>query len=228
VAVPQNHAELVIIDTDIGDDIDDAFAIALALESPEVKILGITTAWGNTALRARLVGRLLQETGRTEIPIAVGIEKHRPDGDANLTQAKYAERGPQRKLPGAVEFLLGEIGKYPGEITLIAIGPETNLAAAIERDRETFRKLKRVVLMGGSVYRGYEGFAYPTEAETVCGMEYFLRCGGAEGIYVRGAALRDAARFDADSFAGIGKSKDFQQGDSADRCVDGFVSPVGV
>src|SRR5580704_14901429 len=46
-------AELVIVDTDIGDDIDDAFAIGLALQSPEVNILGITTAWGNTGLRAR-------------------------------------------------------------------------------------------------------------------------------------------------------------------------------
>ena len=59
---------LVIIDTDIGDDIDDAFAIGLALQSPEVKILGITTAWGNTALRARLVERFLRETGQDGHP----------------------------------------------------------------------------------------------------------------------------------------------------------------
>ena len=190
VAVPQNRAELVIIDTDIGDDIDDAFAIALALESPEVKILGITTAWGNTALRARLVGRLLQETGRTEIPIAVGVEKHRPDGDANLTQAKYAERGPQTKLPGAVDFLLGEIRKYPGEITLIAIGPETNLAAAIERDGETFRKLKRVVLMAGSIYRGYEGFAYPTvKPKPSAEWNIFCDVAAAQKVFTSGVPL---------------------------------------
>jgi len=154
--------ELVIIDTDIGDDIDDAFAIGLALQSPEVKILGITTAWGNTALRARLVERFLRETGRTDIPVAVGIEKYPGKGTLNFTQAKYAERELEKKLPGAVDFLLGEIRKHPGEITLVAIGPETNLAATIEKDAETFRRLKRVVLMGGSVYRGYDGFAYPT------------------------------------------------------------------
>jgi len=154
-------AELVIIDTDVGDDIDDAFAIALALESSEVKILGITTAWGNTALRARLLERFLRETGHADIPVAVGQEKYPAKGTLAVSQSKYAEREPEVKLPGAVDFLLEEIRKHPGEITLVAIGPETNLGAAIEKDAETFRKLKRVVLMGGSVYRGYDGLAYP-------------------------------------------------------------------
>jgi purine nucleosidase len=154
--------QLVIIDTDIGDDVDDAFALGLALQSPELKILGITTAWGNTPLRARLVGRLLAETGHQEIHVAVGIEKYPANGKPNFSQARYAERGPQQTFPGAVEFLLEQIRKHPGEITLISIGPETNLSAAIERDAETFRKLKRVVLMGGSVYRGYDALVYPT------------------------------------------------------------------
>lgn len=161
---PPTKPELVIIDTDIGDDVDDAYALGLALQSPELQILGITTAWGNTPLRARLVGRLLEETGRTEIPIAVGIEKYPEKGKLTFSQERYALRGPQKQLPGAVDFLLEEIRKHPGEITLIAIGPETNLGAAIERDAETFRKLKRIVLMGGSVNRGYEGFAYATGA----------------------------------------------------------------
>ena len=55
----------VIIDTDIGDDIDDVFAVGLALSSPEMKLLGITSAWGDTALRARMIDRLLCETGLT-------------------------------------------------------------------------------------------------------------------------------------------------------------------
>lgn len=156
--------QLVIIDTDIGDDVDDAFALGLALQSPELKILGITTAWGNTALRARLVERFLEQAGRPEIPVAVGIEKYPASGKTGFSQAKYAERGPEKKLPGAVDFILGEIRKHPGQITVIALGPETNLRAAIERDAETFRELKRVVLMGGSVYRGYDGSAYPTVA----------------------------------------------------------------
>lgn len=162
VGSTENAPQFVIIDTDIGDDVDDAFALGLALQSPELKILGVTTAWGNTRLRAKLMARLLQETGRTDIPIAVGSEKYPAKGKLNFSQAKYAERGPNRIFPAAVDFLLEQIRQHPGEITLIAIGPETNLGEAIERDAGTFRKLKRVVLMGGSVYRGYDGFAYPT------------------------------------------------------------------
>jgi len=104
----------------------------------------------------------LQETGRTDIPIAVGTEKYPAKGKLNLSQAKYAERGPDRTFPAAADFLLAQIRQHPGEITLIAIGPETNLGEAIDRDPDTFRKLKRVVLMGGSIYRGYDGFPYPS------------------------------------------------------------------
>jgi len=63
----------MILDTDIGDDIDDAFALALALRSPEIKVIGITTAWGDTALRARLVNRFLKETGTAHIPVVAGV-----------------------------------------------------------------------------------------------------------------------------------------------------------
>ncbi len=153
--------EKIIIDTDIGDDIDDAFAVGLALRSPEFEILGISSAWGDTHLRARLLSRFLKETGRGDIPVAMGIAKH-PPGKVNvLTQAPYAQGGPaDQKYPNAVDFILEQIKLHPGEITLIAIGPETNLGAAIDRDAATFRKLKRVVLMGGSVYRGYGQFNY--------------------------------------------------------------------
>jgi purine nucleosidase len=154
-AGPQTASpQLVIIDTDIGDDIDDAFAVALALESPELKILGITTAFGDTELRARLLDRYLTAVGRKDIPVAAGVAT--PHNNV-FTQAAYAEREPARKHEDGVRFLLDEIRQHPGEITIIAIGPERNLAAAIERDAATFRKVKRVVLMGGSIERGYDG-----------------------------------------------------------------------
>ena len=157
----QNTAEKIIIDTDIGSDIDDAFAVGLALHSPEFQILGISSAWGDTHLRARLLSRLLKETGRADIPVAVGIAKHPPGKVDTMSQAAYAEGGPaEQNYPNAVNFLLDQIQRHPGEITLIAIGPETNLGAAIDRDAATFRKLKRIVLMGGSVYRGYSQFNY--------------------------------------------------------------------
>lgn len=153
--------QLAIIDTDIGDDIDDAFALALALQSPELKIIGITTEYGDTELRARLVDRYLTAVGRKDIPVAAGVATAH---DNVFTQAPYAEREPARKHADGVHFLLGEIRKHPGEITIIAIGPEGNLAAAIRQDAATFKKVKRVVLMGGSIDRGY-GQDRPPDAE---------------------------------------------------------------
>jgi len=146
--------EKVIIDTDIGDDIDDAFAVALALRSPELEILGITTTFGDTEMRAKLLDRLLGEVGRADIPVAAGPPT--PPKTA-FTQLKYAEGGHFAKPShaDAVTFLLDQIRRNPGKITLVAIGPLVNLGAAIEKDPDIFRKLKRVVLMGGSIYRGY-------------------------------------------------------------------------
>lgn len=156
---PTARTQLVIIDTDIGDDIDDAFAVGLALSSPELRILGITSAWGDTKLRAQLLDRLLCETGRTDIPVAVGVEKHGP-GQAAFSQTRWAERQPEKPHPAAVDFLLDQIRQHPGEITLIEIAPQTNLGAALERDPATFKKLRRIVMMGGSVRRGYGDLGY--------------------------------------------------------------------
>lgn len=156
---PAAVPEKVIIDTDIGDDIDDAFAVALALRSPELQILGITTAFGDTETRAKLLDRFLAEVGRADIPVAVGVPT--PPKTA-FTQRRYAESGKYTKAshPDAVSFLLEEIKRYPGEITLIAIGPLMNVGAAIEKDPATFRKLKRVIMMGGSIVRGYDDVGY--------------------------------------------------------------------
>jgi purine nucleosidase len=154
--------EKVIIDTDIGDDIDDAFAVALALRSPELQILGITTTFGDTATRAKLLDRFLAESGRPEIPVAAGVPS---PPKSNLTQRRYAESGHFAKPshPDAVAFLLDLIRRNPGQITLIALGPLMNVGAAIDQDPATFRKLKRIILMGGSIHRGYGdlGFGPP-------------------------------------------------------------------
>jgi len=148
--------QLAILDTDIGDDIDDAFALALALQSPELKILGVTTAFGNTELRARLVDRYLAAVGRSDIPVMQGVAT---EARNVFTQKAYALHMPLRKHGDGVEFLLSQIRAHPGQITLIAIGPLNNIEEAIKRDPATFKKLKRVVMMGGSVYRGYGGTA---------------------------------------------------------------------
>jgi purine nucleosidase len=158
--------EKVIIDTDIGDDIDDAFAVALALHSPELQILGITTTFGDTETRAKLLDRFLAESGRPEIPVAAGAPS---PPKSNFTQRRYAESGRFAKPshPDAVTFLLDQIRRSPSQVTLIAIGPLMNVGAAIDKDPAAFRKLKRVILMGGSIKRGYGdlGFGPPHPPE---------------------------------------------------------------
>jgi len=167
----------VVVDLDIGDDIDDSFALALLLASPEFDLRGISTAWGDTALRARLVKRLLRELGRDEVPVAEGLVT---TSQTAFTQARWAS-GPHR--PGmmdaapapwvasgsSVDFLLAQAARQPGQITLLALGPLTNVAAAIRRDPQGFRRFKQVVLMGGSVREGYSKSDYlparPPDAE---------------------------------------------------------------
>lgn len=151
--------EKVIIDTDIGDDIDDAFAVGLVLRSPELQILGITTTFGDTAERAKLLDRLLAEVGRADIPVAAGkatVPK------TPFTQRAYADSRNFAKPshPDALNFILDQIRRQPGEITLVGIGPLMNVGAVIDKDPKTFRQLKRVVMMGGSINRGYDDLPY--------------------------------------------------------------------
>lgn len=159
VSLVKPPPEKIIIDTDIGDDVDDAFAVALALRSPELKILGISTTFGDTEVRARLVDRLLGEVGRQDIPVVAG----EPTRTTNpMSQQRYSEgsRFAHTSHPPAVDFMLEQIRRYPGQITLIAIGPLMNIGALIDRDAATFRQLRQVIIMGGSIVRGYGDLGY--------------------------------------------------------------------
>jgi len=153
VPAPAKHQ--IIIDTDIGDDIDDAFALALALQSGEINLRGVTTATGDTKTRAQLALRMLRESGHGSIPVATGRATRPP---TTLTQEGFAKDIDLRgvRFPSAVDFNLAQIRKHPHQIELVAIGPLTNLGDMIDKDPATFRLLKRIVIMGGDI---------PTEAE---------------------------------------------------------------
>ncbi len=145
----------VIVDADLGDDIDDAFAIALLLRAPELHVLGVTTAFGDTALRARLAAWMLRQAGRTEIPVCAGPPT---PPRTRFTQARLAGRGPAREWPDAVGFTLRQLRDHPAHsITLLALAPASNIAAMIARDPVAFRRLARVVMMGGAIRVGYGG-----------------------------------------------------------------------
>ncbi len=153
VAMPGAATQKVVVSTDVGDDIDDVFALGLLLRSPELEVLGIASAWGDTTLRAQLLQRLLQQAGRGDIPLAIG---EKTASGIPFSQARWAARG---KLPGnapsAVELILAQARHHPGEVTLLVLGPLTDVARALEQDPKAFAQLKQVVLMGGSVRVGY-------------------------------------------------------------------------
>lgn len=150
-AVAQGAREKIIIDTDIGDDIDDAFAAALALSSPEFEVLGFSASFGDTPTRARMLDRMLGELGRGDIPVAMGTPV---DVNRNaFTQRRYAEGGQfsRPSHPNSADFVLEQARKYPHQVTLVAIGPLPNVGAMISKDPAAFRLLKKVVIMGGSI-----------------------------------------------------------------------------
>jgi inosine-uridine nucleoside N-ribohydrolase len=143
----------VIIDTDVGDDIDDAFALTIALQDPRLDVIGITTAWGDTRTRTLLVRRLLTTLGRQNVVVA--------QGPATPTKTAFTQRLwalgaiDTAPAPDAIEFIREQARKRPGEITLIALAPLTNIEALQRRDPDAIHKLKQVALMGGSLYAGY-------------------------------------------------------------------------
>ena len=151
----------VLLDTDIGTDIDDAFALALIIDSPEFELLGVTTVSGDTAARARLAAKFLWEAGGKwrQVPVVAGpAESPQP-----IEQTRWADGfvSPQIRKESAVDFMRSELHRYPGKITLIAIGELTNVAALIKADPLAAKQIKQIALMGGAIARGYEPGSKP-------------------------------------------------------------------
>jgi inosine-uridine nucleoside N-ribohydrolase len=159
-AAPATPPQPVIIDTDIGDDIDDAFALAVALQDPRLEVIGVTTAWGDTRTRTLLVRRLLATLGRHDVIVAQGPATQ---DAAPFTQRKWALGATDTSpAPDAIEFIREQAHKRPGQITLIALAPLSNIEALHRRDPGALQQLKQVVMMGGSIYAGYnQGGAVP-------------------------------------------------------------------
>ncbi|CAE5956637.1 unnamed protein product [Arabidopsis arenosa] len=151
----------IIIDTDPG--IDDAMAIFVALNSPEVDVIGLTTIFGNvyTTLATRNALHLLEVAGRTDIPVAEGTQKtflndtklriadfvHGKDGLGNQNFPPPKGKPIEKSGP---EFLVEQAKLYPGEITVVALGPLTNIALAIQLDPDFSKNVGQIVLLGGA------------------------------------------------------------------------------
>lgn len=147
----------IIIDTDIGDDIDDAFAIALAARLKDVELVGVTTVFRNTEARAQLAERLLKTLGAS-VPVYAGEAKpyqepvrlFERDGGEDALPCQWEEAYATPVTGGAVEFLKECAAAYGKELTIVAIGPMTNVARAIERYPAEMKGTGRIVSMGGS------------------------------------------------------------------------------
>jgi purine nucleosidase len=141
----------ILLDTDAGDDVDDAYALVLAARWPAVKLEAVSTVFGPTLSRARLARKLLDLCGAQTVPIfpANHAEGHTPQLD---WAAAYPFAPPAETAPQALVRLVNE---RPGELTLVTIGALSNVAQALDLDPHLGRKLKRLVVMGGWVYQGY-------------------------------------------------------------------------
>jgi purine nucleosidase len=145
----------VIFDTDIGTDIDDAYALVALIRRPELELIGVTTVSSDAVARARLAAKLLSIAGgpAARTPVYAGISTP----TQYMKQVEWAAGFSSSTLHdrGGVEFMRREIEKRPGEVTLIAVGELTNVAALLESSPDIAPRIRAIALMGGAVYRGY-------------------------------------------------------------------------
>lgn len=152
----------VILDTDIGDDIDDTWALGLALRSPEFDVKLVIGDYGRALYRAKIIAKFLERAGRTDIAVGVGLDI-KPGGEG--PQADWVKGYDLKSYPGqvhtnGVQALIDTVLHSPEPIALIAVGPLPNIAAALEREPRLAQKA-RFFGMHGSVRLGYGGSKTP-------------------------------------------------------------------
>jgi inosine-uridine nucleoside N-ribohydrolase len=149
----------VILDTDIGTDIDDTWALALMLKSPELDIRLVVTDTADTRYRARVAAKMLEAGGRTDVPVGIGIpipEDRHPTPQAPWVEGYDLARYPGPVYEDGVGALIDTIMDSTEPITLVCIGPLPNIGRALEREPRIAGRA-RFVGMHGSVRRGYGG-----------------------------------------------------------------------
>jgi inosine-uridine nucleoside N-ribohydrolase len=163
-ATPDITPRKILIDTDPG--IDDAMAIFYALDSPTLDVVGLTTVFGNahTSVCTTNALKLLEIAERTDIPVAMGVDKplampyrgpvafvHGSDGQGDV----FLSPPTTSPLPiDAAKFIIQTVMDAPGEITLVALGPLTNIATAMQLEPMLTTHLAEIVLMGGNAFCG--------------------------------------------------------------------------
>ncbi|KAG7573814.1 Ribonucleoside hydrolase-like [Arabidopsis suecica] len=162
LGISSTNREKLIIDTDPG--IDDSMAIMMAFQTPELEILGLTTVFGNVSTQDATRNALLlcEIAGFPDVPVAEGSSEPLKGGIPRVADFVHGKNGlgdvslppPSRKKceKSAAEFLDEKVSEYPGEVTILALGPLTNLALAIKRDSSFASKVKKIVILGGAFF----------------------------------------------------------------------------
>ncbi|KAK8459411.1 hypothetical protein SEVIR_2G138600v4 [Setaria viridis] len=181
----------IIIDTDPG--IDDSVAIMMAFQSPGVQVLGLTTIFGNCttehATRNALI--LCEKAGHPEVPVAEGSHEPLKGGKPKVAAFVHGSDGLGNiELPdptikkveqSAAEFLVDKVSQFPGEVSVLALGPLTNLALAIKKDPSFVKNVRKIVVLGGAFFSA--GNATPSAEANVmpnenpyCARRKCLKC----------------------------------------------------
>ena len=156
----------IILDTDIGDDIDDALALALALKSHRLDVIGVTCVYKNTALRARQAKKVISLCGDYQIPVYAGHghtvtpQNFRVDIFSQYTEDLelpiYEYENMEEGICGesAIDFIIDSVKRWGDELVLVAVGPMTNIAHAIQQAPDVMKNAK-LLIMGGDYRNDY-------------------------------------------------------------------------
>ncbi len=147
----------VVLDTDIGTDVDDALALGVLLGSPELDLVAVTTVYGDTLLRARMVTRILGLAGRTDVTVRAGLREtptgrdiywagHEGSTMPDLDREVVADADDPT---AAIRLLVDTVRASPGRVTVLAVGPLTNIGAAITLDPAFATDVAEIAIMGG-------------------------------------------------------------------------------
>ena len=153
----------VILDTDIGTDIDDTWALGLLLKCPELDLKLVTSDEGDTTYRARIIAKFLEVTGRTDVPVGVGIRqpmKRKSKLQTGWIKNYSLSRYPGRVYPDGVGALIDTIMNSKEKVTLICIGPVPNIGAALKREPRIASRA-RFVGMHGSLFWSHHSDGAP-------------------------------------------------------------------
>ncbi len=158
---PEADRVPVIFCTDIGDDIDDTWALVMLLKSPQLDLRLVTTTFGKSEYRSKLIAKLLTIADRTDVPIGIGAGGHDGTGGQEAWVKDYDLKSYAGKIyPDGVQAMIDVINQPSRPVTLICTGPSTTVAEALSHDPAIAAKTI-FIGMQGSVHKGYGGAASP-------------------------------------------------------------------